>query len=273
VLLLVTLAALLLLQGALFPPDSSSGEAPVIPSPPRQQIWYHTGYPGGVAGQPGGMSALTGPTWNVSIHGAYMGGPPAAANNHVVQVYHSALGDGTARDAHYLAAIVETVPGLIERQRPDLILYQAGMDPHDGAGISPEALALRDADVFALARSRGIPVAWVLAGGYADLDTLVRLHTGTVEMANQVLALVRPGDRIEHGGTDPYVWSADGGRIRFPAWHALIGKPRLSLPPALTDAEARERAAARDRLLRDQRLPAPETRAAYEVLLSGATHP
>jgi len=93
-----------------------------------------------------------------------MGEPPAAANNHVVQVHHGALSEGSARDTNYLAAIVATVPGLIERQRPDLILYQAGMDPHDGAGISPAAFAVRDAYVFALARSRGIPVAWVWPG-------------------------------------------------------------------------------------------------------------
>jgi len=210
---------------------------------------------------------------NVSIYGAYMGGPPAAANNHVVQVRHAALSEGSARDANYLAAVAANLSGLIERQRPDLILYQAGMDPFDGAGISAKALAVRDAYVFALARSRGIPVTWVLAGGYADLDTLVRLHSGTVKMANQVLGLVRAGDRIEHGGTDPYVWSADGGRIRFPAWHARIRQLRWSVPPSLSDADARERGAARDRLLRDQRLPDPDIRAAYRALFSSAAQP
>jgi hypothetical protein len=29
---------------------------------PKQEIWYHTGYPGGVGGPKSGMSALTGPT-------------------------------------------------------------------------------------------------------------------------------------------------------------------------------------------------------------------
>jgi hypothetical protein len=53
--------ATLLLQAALPPPDISGGEAPAISLPPPQEIWYHTGYPGGIAGQPGGMSALTGP--------------------------------------------------------------------------------------------------------------------------------------------------------------------------------------------------------------------
>jgi hypothetical protein len=208
--------------------------------------------------------------WNVSIYGAYMGGPPAATNNHVAHVHHGAFGEGPARDANYLAAIAAILPDLIERQRPDLILYQAGMDPFDGAGISAAALAVRDAYVFSLARSRGIPVAWVLAGGYADLSTLVRLHTGTVRMANQVLGLVRMGDRIGHDGTDPYVWSADGGRIRFPAWHALFAQPRLSLPGGLSETEARERGGARNRLLRDQRLPDPDIQAAYRALLSRA---
>jgi acetoin utilization deacetylase AcuC-like enzyme len=208
--------------------------------------------------------------WNVSIYGAYMGGPPAAANNHLLRVHHGELAQGAARDAHYLAAIAAHLPDLIQRQRPDLILYQAGMDPFDGAGIGPEALAVRDAYVFAQARSRGIPVAWVLAGGYADLDTLVRLHTGTVRMANQVLGRVRGGDRIEHGGTDPYVWSAEGGRVRFPAWQAMIRQPRWTRPAGLSEAEARERRAARDRLLRDQRLPDQEIQTAYHALVPAA---
>ena len=153
--LLVSLAPLLL--AALLPAKSSGWEAPAVPSPPRQEIWYHTGYPGGVAGQPGGMSALTGPTWNVSIHGASTGGPPGAANNHIVQVHHGGFTEGSARDTSYLAAIDATVPGLIGRQRPDLILDQAGTDPYDGAGRSPEALATRDAWVLAGATPGWIP--------------------------------------------------------------------------------------------------------------------
>jgi hypothetical protein len=133
--LLVSLAPLLL--AALLPTKSSGGEAPAVPSPPRQEIWYHTGYPGGVAGQPGGISALTGPTWNVSIHGASMGGPPGAANNHIVQVHHGRFTEGSARGTNNLAAIDATVPGLIERQRPDPILYQAGMDPTTGPASAP----------------------------------------------------------------------------------------------------------------------------------------
>lgn len=208
--------------------------------------------------------------WSVSIYGAYMGGPPAAANNHVVQVPHAGFPQGSARDSNYLAAIAATLPGLIEEQRPDLIVYQAGMDPFDGAGITPEALAIRDAYVFALGRSQGIPVTWVLAGGYADLGTLVRLHTGTVKMANRVLEAVRPGDRVEHAGMDPYVWSADATRVRFPAWRARTGQAHRTPVPRLSDAEVRDWAAARDRLLRDGRLPDSDIETAYRALFGAA---
>jgi len=115
--------------------------------------------------------------WNVSIYGVYMGGPPSTGNNYVFQVQHREFEIGEKRDAHYLAGIAEILPELIRRQNPDLILYQAGMDPYDCAGISSKALAIRDAYVFALCRSMDKPVTWVLAGGYADIETLVDLHT------------------------------------------------------------------------------------------------
>lgn len=91
--------------------------------------------------------------WNVSIHGSYMGGPPGTANNHVRQLQHRAFREGVQRDVNYLGIIAATLPSLVQRHDPDLILYQAGMDPYDGAGISPLALVIRDAYVFALARA------------------------------------------------------------------------------------------------------------------------
>lgn len=66
----------------------------------------------------------------------------------------------------------------------DLILYNAGMDPHPG--ISASALAMREKLVFASAAEASVGVAWVLAGGYTvgiSMEELVDLHCLTAAAA------------------------------------------------------------------------------------------
>ena len=75
----------------------------------------------------------------------------------------------------------------------DLLLYNAGMDPHEGCaiggldGIDAAMIAEREDLVFRWAAERGIPVAYVLAGGYSgrelDRDALAALHALTVAAA------------------------------------------------------------------------------------------
>jgi acetoin utilization deacetylase AcuC-like enzyme len=79
-----------------------------------------------------------------------------------------------------------------DREGPgfSVCLYNAGMDPYEGcvAGgktrITREVLAARECMVFEWCKSRGLPVAFVLAGGYvgANLDEreLVDLHRLTL---------------------------------------------------------------------------------------------
>lgn len=74
-----------------------------------------------------------------------------------------------------------------------LCIYNAGMDPYEEcsvgglAGITREILAARERLVFAWCREQGIPVAFVVAGGYLgqNLDEagLVRLHRLTLSAA------------------------------------------------------------------------------------------
>jgi len=90
-----------------------------------------------------------------------------------------------ARD--YLPAIGGRLDAL-ERMAPafGMCLYNAGMDPYEGcpigglSGITQEMLRKREELVFAWARRRAIPIAFVLAGGYLgpllDQETLVGLH-------------------------------------------------------------------------------------------------
>ena len=205
--------------------------------------------------------------WNLTIYGSPMGGLPPAANHHGIRVGHEYFTDDIGRDANYLAIISEILPSLLDRHDPDLLIYQAGMDPYDGAGITPQALAIRDAFVFALARSRNKPLTWVLAGGYAELDTLARLHTQTVRMANEVLAQVKPGDRIAHRGSNAYCWSVKNGLLRFPDWKGILrGNFRMSAPDRMAPEQALSWAAARRRILHEHRLPDTEMESIYHAL-------
>ena len=79
----------------------------------------------------------------------------------------------------------EHLPWLIAESHPDLLLFQAGADPLRDDPYSPldldhRDLFLRDKRVFEFAKSKGIPAAWVLAGGYApDLTKVVDVHVNT----------------------------------------------------------------------------------------------
>jgi acetoin utilization deacetylase AcuC-like enzyme len=107
-----------------------------------------------------------------------------AANNFPARKQQSDLDlpleDGL-EDGAYLAAISSVLPGLLDRQRPDLVLYNAGVDPHrqDRLGrlcLSSEGLLQRDRLVIEACRNRQIPVATVLGGGYDELEALVGRH-------------------------------------------------------------------------------------------------
>lgn len=75
----------------------------------------------------------------------------------------------------------------------DLVLYNAGMDPDERCavggfrGVTASMLRERDDMVFTWARQRSVPIAFVLAGGYAGgalpKDELVKLHRITIEAA------------------------------------------------------------------------------------------
>jgi acetoin utilization deacetylase AcuC-like enzyme len=99
------------------------------------------------------------------------------------------LRDG-AGDDEYLERLAAALP-LVMRSSPQLVLYVAGADPFrgdrlGGLTLTFEGLRRRDRMVFETARSAGVPVAVVLAGGYAtDVADTVEVHVGTVrEMLN-----------------------------------------------------------------------------------------
>jgi acetoin utilization deacetylase AcuC-like enzyme len=103
------------------------------------------------------------------------------------------LEDGMG-DAEYLALLGRSLPDIVERHRPALAVYLAGADPYQqdqlgGLGLTMDGLRRRDALVLEACRARGVPVAVMLAGGYAlrPSDT-VAIHAATVREAVRVAA-------------------------------------------------------------------------------------
>ena len=83
-----------------------------------------------------------------------------------------ALPDGMGDEA-YLAELQRHLPRVLDSFAPDIVLYQAGVDPHadDKLGrlaLTDTGLERRDRYVVAQVRQRGLPVASALGGGYGE---------------------------------------------------------------------------------------------------------
>ncbi len=88
-----------------------------------------------------------------------------------------ALPDGT-EDDDYMVALRDALIPAMDRFAPDMVLYQAGVDPHvdDRLGrlaLSDGGLQNRDRFVVREARRRGIPIASALGGGYGSDQRVV----------------------------------------------------------------------------------------------------
>ena len=99
-----------------------------------------------------------------------------------------ALPDGCA-DAQYLAALESALLDLEGRFAPDVVLYLAGADPHEGdrlgrLKISFDAMQARDRCVFDWCFSRNLPCAFAMGGGYgADIQSTVQVQYHTYRIA------------------------------------------------------------------------------------------
>jgi len=83
-----------------------------------------------------------------------------------------ALPDGVDDDG-YMAELAVHLPQVLGDFAPDVVLYQAGVDPHrdDKLGrlaLTDNGLVARDRFVISEARGRGLPIASALGGGYGD---------------------------------------------------------------------------------------------------------
>jgi acetoin utilization deacetylase AcuC-like enzyme len=86
-------------------------------------------------------------------------------------------------DEEYLQRLAQYLPDLLTQVKPDLVLYDAGVDPHVGdrlgkLALSDRGLYRRDLQVLTTCLAQGYPVAGVIGGGYADdLQALVYRHS------------------------------------------------------------------------------------------------
>ncbi|MGE0359560.1 MAG: histone deacetylase [Vicinamibacterales bacterium] len=93
-------------------------------------------------------------------------------------------------DGVYLAHLDGALGRVLEHY-PDVLFYLAGADPYlddqlGGLSLTMDGLRRRDRAVFAAARSAGVPVVVVLAGGYArHVDDTVAIHVATIEEAGR----------------------------------------------------------------------------------------
>ncbi len=104
-----------------------------------------------------------------------------------------ALPDGT-EDSEYLRQLEHHLVPLVDAFAPDLILYQAGVDPlaDDRLGrlsLTQDGIDRRDRLVASLAQSRLIPLASTPGGGYGpDLTEIARRHVRSIMTLGTVFA-------------------------------------------------------------------------------------
>jgi acetoin utilization deacetylase AcuC-like enzyme len=102
------------------------------------------------------------------------------------------LPDGTG-DQNYLVRLQNGLSAALAMFRPDLILYVAGADPFcedqlGGLLLTFEGLMARDRLVLGRAVRERIPVAVVLAGGYAaSVEDTITIHANTARVAKEIL--------------------------------------------------------------------------------------
>ena len=94
------------------------------------------------------------------------------------------LPDG-CQDGTYLEALEHALHALEQRFKPDLVLYLAGADPHEGdrlgrLKLTYDGLEARDRRVMDWAFQRRIPLAFAMGGGYGvDMATTLQVQQST----------------------------------------------------------------------------------------------
>jgi acetoin utilization deacetylase AcuC-like enzyme len=108
------------------------------------------------------------------------------------------LPDGTGDEA-YLEKLGEILPDLLARVAPDLVFFNAGVDPHADDKLGRSEFERRGPGATrgvrpGLVSGKGIPVAGVIGGGYdADIDRLAHRHALLHRAAREALGAPERG--------------------------------------------------------------------------------
>ncbi|HWC99332.1 MAG TPA: histone deacetylase [Candidatus Sulfopaludibacter sp.] len=103
------------------------------------------------------------------------------------------LADGIG-DAEYLQRLGNGYRAALTMFHPELVIYAAGADPYyqdqlGGLSLTFEGLMERDRMVLWTAAQQKIPVAVVLAGGYAEsVEDTITIHANTAIVARDILS-------------------------------------------------------------------------------------
>jgi acetoin utilization deacetylase AcuC-like enzyme len=107
------------------------------------------------------------------------------------------LPDGTGDD-DYCATLEATLVPLLDDFAPDLILYQAGIDPlsEDRLGrlsLTEEGLVRRERLIARLASERSLPLASTVGGGYGDdVEALAQRHVRAILTLGEAFNAAEP---------------------------------------------------------------------------------
>jgi acetoin utilization deacetylase AcuC-like enzyme len=110
-------------------------------------------------------------------------------NNYPFFKPHSSMDIGLrdrASDSEYLSALQEHIPRIMHDFKPDFMMYVAGADPYKddmigGLALTKKGLRQRDEYICNQAIHYDVPLAVVLAGGYAlNEDDTVDIHYNTI---------------------------------------------------------------------------------------------
>ncbi|MEL6662727.1 MAG: histone deacetylase, partial [Pseudomonadota bacterium] len=102
--------------------------------------------------------------------------------------------DRGADDDTYLKALAPALEQTLAESRPDIVFYNAGVDPHREdrlglLGLSNSGLYRRDRMVAEACRAAQVPLCGVLGGGYSkDADAVARRHLLLVEAMDAVFS-------------------------------------------------------------------------------------
>jgi acetoin utilization deacetylase AcuC-like enzyme len=96
------------------------------------------------------------------------------------------------QDELYLSLLYETLPKLIQSQKPDFLFYVSGVDilATDKLGklsVSKEGCYRRDEFVFEQAQKNNLPIVVAMGGGYSPKITdIVEAHCNTFRLAEKM---------------------------------------------------------------------------------------